>query len=279
MDIYAKFGIDKDFGFNQSTPGLFISDQIKSGALTLIVTSAVVIGVAWLVNSSESWWFWTFLFLFGVLLVINMLGQEIHSLMEKTGFQAAGVFKVDASKRDARLNAYFGGMGKTKRVVLFDTLIEKLNKQELLAVLGHELGHFKHGDIWKNLAVIGGILFVFLGLFGNLPSELYTEIGVTDEPSSLMVLFMLLSTPLFFILMPFFNGISRRNEFAADRFGAELVDGRALAMALVKLSEANKRFPHSATLYKFFYETHPGVPERVEKLGAEELLTPLRELA
>ncbi|MDX1295182.1 MAG: M48 family metallopeptidase, partial [Sulfurimonadaceae bacterium] len=160
MEWYAKFVLDEAYGFNRSTFGLFVKDTIIATILSLIFGGLVVWGVYAIMTSFELWWLWSFLFIFGVIVLINMLfptvralffdkvtplddeelNGKIEAMMQKTGFVSSGVFVSDASKRDARLNAYFGGLGKTKRVVLFDTLLKKLSHQELLAVLGHELG-------------------------------------------------------------------------------------------------------------------------------------------
>jgi STE24 endopeptidase len=238
-------------------------------------------------TSTQLWWLWGFLFIFGVVILINMLfptvralffdklppladeelGKMIEELMEKTGFHSQGVFVSDASKRDARLNAYFGGLGKSKRVVLFDTLLEKLTPHELLAVLGHELGHFAHGDIYKNIALVGGMLFVMFAIFGNIPDSLYLMLGVTEQPSVVMVLFLLLMPALSFFMMPVMGMVSRHNEYEADKTGAELGGRLYLSEALKKLVTENKSFPLSHPLYIFFYYTHPPVIERLKALG------------
>ncbi|MCV6607767.1 MAG: M48 family metallopeptidase [Campylobacterales bacterium] len=285
--LYEKFVIDKKFGFNNSTLKLFIADEIKGGVIGLVLTSVVVAGVAWFLESSENWWIYTFIFLFSVIILINMLfptiralmfdkftpmdetplGVEIGKLLEREGFKISGIFKVDASKRDSRLNAYFGGLGKTKRVVLYDTLIEKLTTNELLAVLGHELGHFKHKDILKNIAIMGGLLLFILALFGNIPTYIYEDLGLYPSTHILIALFMIFSTPIFFFAMPLINILSRENEFAADEFGGEVQTTQDMGSALIKLSNENKKFPLSHILHKIFYETHPGVIERLEKMG------------
>jgi len=189
--------------------------------------------------------------------------------MEETGFKSSGVFISDASKRDARLNAYFGGLGKTKRVVLFDTLLQKLTPNELLAVLGHELGHFQHGDIYKNIALMGGMLFAMFALFGNLPDTLYMELGVQKSAANMMILFMLVMPLLSFVMMPLMGIVSRHNEYEADRTGADLGGKIFLSEALKKLVSENKSFPLSHPIYIFFYYTHPPVLERLRELGVE----------
>jgi STE24 endopeptidase len=236
------------------------------------------------------WWLWSFLFIFGVIVLINMLfptiralffdklspledkelDAQISTLMQKTGFKSSGVFVSDASKRDARLNAYFGGLGKTKRVVLFDTLLQKLTNRELLAVLGHELGHFAHGDIYKNIGVMGGMLLIMFALFGNLPAAFFMALGLPDTPAVLMILFMLFIPLISFIVMPVMGIISRHNEYEADKSGAELGGKIYLAEALKKLVTENKSYPLSHPVYIFFYYTHPPVMERLKALGYDE---------
>lgn len=287
---YEKFVLDTQFDFNKSTMKQWVKDTLISFAMTLLFGSLVVWGVYAIISNFALWWLWSFLFIFGVVVLINMLfptfralffdkltplqneelDAQIKELMDRTGFVSSGVFMSDASKRDARLNAYFGGLGKTKRVVLFDTLIEKLTTKELLAVLGHELGHFAHGDIYKNIAMVGAMLFGMFALFGNLPSSLYTELGIKEAPYAIMILLLLFMPVLGFLMMPIMGIVSRRNEYAADRMGSELGGAAGaieLANALTKLVNENKSFPLSHPLYIFFHYTHPPVLERLKELG------------
>ncbi|OQX58491.1 MAG: peptidase M48 [Helicobacteraceae bacterium 4484_230] len=287
LEWYSKFVLDEEFGFNRSTYALFIKDTVITTLLTIVIGSIIIWGIYLIMISTQLWWLWGFLFIFGVVILINMLfptiralffdkltplkdeelGKKIEELMEKTGFHSQGVFVSDASKRDARLNAYFGGLGKSKRVVLFDTLLEKLSAQELLAVLGHELGHFAHGDIYKNIAMVGGMLFVMFAIFGNIPNSLYLMLGVMEQPSVVMVLFLLMMPALSFFMMPVMGMVSRHNEYEADKTGAELGGQLYLSEALKKLVTENKSFPLSHPLYIFFYYTHPPVIERLKALG------------
>ena len=289
---YEKFVLDEKFGFNKSSLGQWIKDTLISFVMTLIFGSLVVWGIFLIITSFTLWWLWSFIFIFAVVILINMLypaframffdkltplqdealDSEIKSLMDKTGFVSSGVFVSDASKRDARLNAYFGGFGKAKRVVLFDTLIEKLSTKELLAVLGHELGHFAHGDIYKNIALVGAMLFAMFGIFGNLPDSLYLELGLTKAPYVVMILLMLFMPVLGFLMMPIMGIVSRHNEYEADKMGSELagIGGEIeLANALKKLVTENKSFPLSHPLYIFFHYTHPPVLERLKELGVD----------
>ena len=289
MEYYEKFVLDAKFDFNRSTKALFIKDTLISTMLTVVFGSLVIWGIYLIISSTALWWLWSFAFIFGVIVLLNMfyptmralffdkltpledeeLNRQINQLMEKTGFQSSGVFISDASKRDARLNAYFGGLGKTKRVVLFDTLLQKLTPNELLAVLGHELGHFQHGDIYKNIALMGGMLFAMFALFGNLPDSLYMELGIQKSAANMMILFMLVMPLLGFIMMPIMGIVSRHNEYEADKTGADLGGKLFLSEALKKLVSENKSFPLSHPVYIFFYYTHPPVLERLKELGVD----------
>ncbi|MBN2894940.1 MAG: M48 family metallopeptidase [Campylobacterales bacterium] len=289
LEWYGKFVIDAHFGFNRSSYAQYIKDTLIATLLTLIFGSLVIAGVHLIIANATLWWLWSFGFIFAVVIAINMLfptvralffdkltplqdaelDAQIAQMMRETGFQSSGVFVSDASKRDAKLNAYFGGLGRSKRVVLFDTLLQKLNHKELLAVLGHELGHFAHGDIYKNIASVGAMLFVMFAFFGNLPESLYLELGIAETPGIVMVLFLLLMSPLGFVMMPLMGLLSRHNEFEADREGARLGGSEYLVGALKKLVEENKSFPYTHPLYLFFYTTHPLVLERLKALGAD----------
>jgi len=284
-----KFKIDAQYGFNRSSAGQFVKDTLIGTALTVVIGGLIVWAVSSIITSSELWWLWSFCFIFGVVVLLNMffptiralffdkvtpledpqLREQIESLMKRTGFVSSGVFISDASKRDARLNAYFGGLGKAKRVILFDTLIQKLSPAELIAVLGHELGHFAHGDLYKNIAMVGAMLFAMFALFGNLPEDIYLQLGVSPSPHIIMMLFILLLPVVSFVMMPIMGMVSRHNEYEADRTGAELGGAEHLVNALKKLVSENKSFPLSHPLYRFFHTTHPPVIERLRALGAD----------
>jgi STE24 endopeptidase len=289
FDIYSTFVIDKKFGFSTIDVKTYLLDNAKSIALSLVLGSLIAALVSWIILSFPLWWLWSFIAVFVVILFINMfyptliaplfnkftplednaLKSSIEALMQKAGLKSSGIFTMDASKRDNRLNAYFGGLGKSKRVVLFDTLIKKLNKNELLAVLGHELGHFKHKDILKNIALVAAEMFILFALFGNLPQSVYEAFGLNNGAYSAIVIFLILSSAISFFLMPIFGYLSRRNEYKADEYGSECESKEALASALVKLADENKSFPRSHFLYIFFYHTHPPLIERLKALGMD----------
>ena len=198
------------------------------------------------------------------------LKSSIEDMMSRVGLKSDGIFIMDASKRDNRLNAYFGGLGKSKRVVLFDTLLEKLTNRELLAVLGHELGHFTHKDIWKNIIMMGILLFLAFFILGNLPDELFFDMGVEPKAGVTIAMMMLLLPLISFIFTPIMSFVSRHNEYRADEFGAKMGGERNLVSALIKLVDENKSFPKSHPLFIFFYYTHPPVLERLKELGYSE---------
>jgi len=285
--LYQTFKLDKKYGFSNMTPALFIKDTIKSAVLFLVFGSIVIAGISFIILSFPAWWIWGFAFIFVVIILINMLyplirdkmfdkfeklkdkelETKIEKLLNEVDFKSSGVFSVDASKRDNRLNAYFGGLGSTKRVVLFDTLVEKLTHNELLAVLGHELGHFKNGDILKNIGIMGLFMFVFFAIFGNLPDELFLGLSLNNEPYGIIAVFLIFSPILSFFLMPLISVISRHNEYAADEFGSNLQSKEDLVSALLKLANENKSFPLSHPIYIFFYYSHPPLVERFKELG------------
>jgi len=287
FEIYQTFELDKEYGFSQMTPKLYIIDQLKSIGMFVVLGGAIFYLLAWIIINFSSWWIWGFALLFGIAILINIIyptiiapmfnkfspmqeGQlksDIEAMMEKVGLKSEGIFIMDASKRDSRLNAYFGGLGKTKRVVLFDTLLEKLKDKELLAVLGHELGHFSHGDIWKNIAMMGGLLFVAFFLFGNLPDELFLDMGVEKKAGVEIAMMMLLLPLISFVFTPIMSFVSRHNEYKADEFGSQMGGKENLVSALIKLVDENKSFPKSHPLVVFFYYTHPPVLERLKELG------------
>jgi len=287
FDIYKTFWLDKEYGFTKTTPKLYALDQFKEIAMTVIIGGVVLYALAWIVINIANWWVWGFALLFSFALLANIiyptiiapifnkftpleegeLKTDIESMMQGVGLKSDGVFVLDASKRDSRLNAYFGGLGKTKRVVLFDTLIEKLTNKELLAVLGHELGHFSHGDIWKNIGMMGLLLFLSFFILGNLPDSLFYAMNIEPNAGIEIAMMIMLLPLIAFVFTPVMSAVSRHNEYAADEFGSALGGKENLVSALMKLVTENKAFPKSHPIYSFFYYTHPPVLERLKELG------------
>jgi len=286
FSLYQTFRIDEAFGFNKMTLKMFIVDALKSAALFIVLGGAIFAVLSWIISTYAMWWLWGFILIFAIAVSANLLmpffmslfnkfspleegdlKEAIMNLMDQAGLKSDGIFVMDASKRDSRLNAFFGGLGKSKRVVLYDTLLEKLDKKELLAVLGHELGHFSHGDIWKNIGLMGLLLFIAFYLFGHLPDSLFLQMGVSPYAGVQIAMLMLLLPLLSFVFTPFMSYVSRHNEYAADAYGSKMGGRENLVSALLKLITENKAFPKSHPLVIFFYHTHPPVLERLKELG------------
>jgi STE24 endopeptidase len=285
--IWEKVG-EKKFGFWKGDWKLFIIDELKKIALFALLGFPFFYALIYFIENYFNWWFYAFLFTFGAVLLLNLLfpylaslfnkfeplkdkelKKGIEELLEKSGFKSDGIFQMDASRRDSRLNAYFSGIGKSKRIVLFDTLLEKLERGEILAVLGHELGHFKNRDILKRLGIVGGILFLFFYLLGHISPFFYIDMNLFENGATLLMVAYLLMEPLFFLFQPLFNYLSRRAEFRADQMGAELGGKKELHSALTKLARENKSFPKTSKLYALFHHTHPTILERLAHLEEE----------
>ncbi|MCZ6110685.1 M48 family metallopeptidase [Campylobacter ureolyticus] len=292
IDIYSKFVKDKKFGFSNLSIKTFLLDLLKSFLLSIIFGSIVVYLLLICINFlGNFWWFWAAILSFIIVLIINflyptliaplfnkmeilkddVLKDSIEALLKKCGFKSSGVFTIDASKRDNRLNAYFGGFGSSKRVVLFDTLIKKLTKNEILAVLGHELGHFKNKDILRILVFSAILFFIIFGLLGNLPETIFNAVGIEKSGGSIIVMIAILSNLLSFIITPLQSFLSRKREFAADKFGAKMQNKNDMINALKKLGSENKAFPKSHKLYSNFYHSHPTLYERICELNDENI--------
>lgn len=287
LEAYKKLILDRRFGFAKGDAKLFILDQLKSLALWLLLGSPILLALLWILKNLEDWWLYGWGLVMGILLLANLfyptliaplfnrftpledasLQEKIDELLHRAGFKSQGVFVMDASRRDGRLNAYFGGLGKSKRVVLFDTLLQKVGERELLAILGHELGHFRHGDLYKNLAFSAFLLLLLFYVAGHLPSSLFEAASIEASAHATLALLLLVASPLSFWLMPLFGILSRHNEYEADRFGAEMEDAKALSSALVALVNENRSFPYSHPAFIFFYYTHPPLLQRLEALG------------
>lgn len=288
--------IDSVYGFHKGTASLFIKDTIKSilliGALGGILLGALL----FIMDSISQWWIFGFVLFFAFIIVIQLiyptiiaplfnkftplqnanLESRINDLMQKVGFKSSGVFVMDASKRDGRLNAYFGGLGRAKRVVLFDTLLEKISEDGLIAILGHELGHFKHKDILRNIIIAGVILFGIFAFMGLFTTHLCDFLGFSESYSNIIILSVLLVPALTFLVLPLNNYFSRKAEYKADSFGASCVSKKALREALLRLVNENKAFPYSHPAYIFFYFSHPPLIERLKALDTQDSIESAR---
>jgi len=290
IDLYKVFKLDKSFNFSTTTPKLYILDSIKQIVMFVFIGGAIFALLSYIFINYENWWIYSFITIFIFIILVNMLyptliapifnkfkpledkelKKDIENILKEVGLSSDGVFTIDASKRDNRLNAYFGGLGKSKRVVLFDTLLDKLSRSEIIAILGHELGHYSHKDIYKNIATIGLFLFIVFFVVGNLPDSLFLDMGVVATAGAKIALIMLILPIFSFLYMPIIGLISRHNEYEADKFGAKIGGKQNLINALLKLVNENKSFPYSHPLYIFFYYSHPPIINRLEALGYKE---------
>ncbi|EDO7342977.1 M48 family metalloprotease [Campylobacter coli] len=288
LSIYESFVKDKAHGFSNMTLKLFIKDTIKSLILTLIFGFLILYALLFCYDFFGTfWWLAAFIFAFCVIVIINViyptliapifnkmekledenLLSKINDLMKQCGFNANGVYVIDASKRDKRLNAYFGGLFKSKRVVLFDTLLKALSERELLAVLGHELGHFVHKDIIK--ALINGAITMFLlfFIFAHLPDFVYQESHLEGVNGGVFALLFIFANIFSFIISPLINALSKKNEFAADQHGAKVTSKEDMKNALLALARENKAFIKTSKIYTFFYLSHPSISDRIKALS------------
>jgi len=291
LSIYEKFVKDKKLGFSNLTARTFALDTLKTLILTFIFGGVVVfLLLACFKYLGNFWWIYGFILSFLIILIVNLiyptliapifnkmtplensdLKDEIEKELKSVGLKSNGVFVIDASKRDKRLNAYFGGLGSSKRVVLFDTLINALSKDEILAVLGHELGHFKHKDILKNIAVMFFVLFALFAVFGNIPNSVFEALKIPQNGASTLLILLIFSPILSAFFEPIISALSRAHEFGADKFGASIKSKTDMISALKKLGSENKAFPISHPLYSAVYHSHPSLYERIKELENED---------
>lgn len=286
FDYYSTFVIEEKHGFNRQTISKFFGDRLKSLAIGAILGGLLLAGLLWVMDRmGEYWWIYawllvTFFSLFAAWIFPTVLAplfnkfkpleegelrQKIDQLSQKVDFPSGGVFVMDASTRSSHGNAYFTGVFGKKRIVLFDTLIKALNAEEIVAVLAHELGHFKlHHVRW---GLIRGSLTMALFLFAIAQAmhlEVFYHAFGFAGPSShaALLVFSLWFGLLSFLIQPISSYLSRRNEFAADRFALEQGSSK-LGAALVKLSEQNHSMPVVHPLYSLFYYSHPPILERL----------------
>ena len=296
FEWYRQFRVEEQFGFNRMTPRLFLADTLKAVLVAAALGLPLLALVLWLMNAAGStWWLyaWAVWVAFNSLVLVLYptviaplfnrfqpltdadLAARIGALLSRTGFSSRGVFVMDGSRRSAHGNAYFTGLGRAKRIVFFDTLLQRLRPAEIEAVLAHELGHFKRRHITKRLAFSFLASLVFLALLGWLAGQawFYQGLGVTPaldgtHNSVALVLFMLVVPVFTFVLAPLASRISRKHEFEADAFAVAHTGGDDLASALVKLYEDNAATLTPDPLHSAFYDSHPPAAIRIARLQA-----------
>ena len=295
LSLYMQFVIEERFGFNRMTLRLFIVDLIKQLALGLVIGTPVLLAVLWLMaQMGERWWLYVWLFwcAFNLLILFvyptwiaplfntftpledAALKERIEALLSRCGFSSSGLFVMDGSKRSAHGNAYFTGFGRTKRIVFFDTLLGKLQPEEVEAVLAHELGHFHHRHIVKRIVLIFGTTLALLFALGQLMQTdwFYTGLGVSSNDAhntAMALILFFLTVPVFtFLTTPLASLLSRRHEFEADRYAASHASAPDLVKALVKLYEDNAATLTPDPLHSLFYDSHPPAALRIARLSS-----------
>lgn len=294
---YRQFRIEQAFGFNRMTLRVFLADLVKSALLAMLLGLPVLAVVLWLMQrAGDLWWLyaWFVWMAFNALLLVlyptmiaplfnkfepladAALASRIESLLARTGFSSKGVFVMDGSRRSSHGNAYFTGLGRHKRIVFFDTLIERLQPQEIEAVLAHELGHFRLKHIRKRLMLSAAVSLAFLALLGWLADQAWFFQGLGVQPAVdgrndglALVLFFLVAPVFTFVLAPLASALSRAQEFEADDFAARHASSRDLANALIKLYEDNAATLTPDPLHSVFYDSHPPAALRIERLLAQ----------
>ena len=296
FELYNTFRIEQRFGFNRITPRLFVIDLLKSVCVGALIGLPLAAGILWIMGTTGSlWWLWAWgaWMAFNLLLLVlyptviaplfnkfepladTALKERVQALMQRCGFAAKGLFVMDGSRRSAHANAYFTGLGAAKRVVFFDTLLQRLSPGEVEAVLAHELGHFSHRHVQKRIAGIFAFSLLGLALLGWLSgqSSFYEGLGVTPNLGApndalALLLFMLVLPPFTFFISPLMAHFSRRHEFEADAYACAQASGRDLANALLKLHEDNAATLTPDPVYVRFYYSHPPASERLAALAA-----------
>jgi STE24 endopeptidase len=290
LSLYRVFGIEQRFGFNRMTWRLYLSDLAKQAALAIVLGVPLVLALLWLMQHMGSlWWLYAWLVLSAFTVVLQLLfpavilplfnkftpvaegelAERVEKLLARCGFKARGLYMMDGSKRSSHGNAFFAGFGATKRIVLFDTLVSRLEPPEVEAVLAHELGHYKLHHILKRIALSLATTLAGLWVLGQLMHEawFYAGLGVAaPDMAAALALFMLVVPQFTFFLHPLASHFSRKHEFEADAYATSNADRAQLAQALVKLYRDNASTLTPDPLHSAFYDSHPPAAVRISRL-------------
>ncbi len=287
---YNTFVVEQRFGFNTMTTKLFIIDMVKQTLLMLLIASPLIAVILSLMSSAgEFWWLWAWAVWVGFAVLMMWayptwiaplfnkfeplqdasLQTAIEDLLQRCGFESSGLYQMDGSKRSSHGNAYFTGFGKSKRIVFYDTLLKQLSTNETLAVLAHELGHFKRNHIKKRMFLTFSIFLAGFAVMGWLAEQdwFYAALGLSQASNHvLLILFMLVMPAFTFVLSPLMSMYSRRHEFEADDYAKEHAQAADLMSALVKMYEDNAATLTPDTLYSAWHDSHPPAPVRIAHL-------------
>jgi len=290
LSLYRVFGIEQHFGFNRMTWRLYLSDLAKQTALAIVLGVPLVLALLWLMQHMGSlWWLYAWLVLTTFTIALQLifpavilplfnkftpvaegeLAERVGALLARCGFKSRGLYMMDGSKRSSHGNAFFAGFGATKRIVLFDTLVSRLEPPEVEAVLAHELGHYKLHHIIKRIALSTATTLAGLWVLGQLMHEgwFYAGLGVTTPGmAAALALFMLVVPQFTFFLHPLTSHFSRKHEFEADAYATSNADAAKLAQALVKLYRDNASTLTPDPLHSAFYDSHPPAAVRIARL-------------
>ena len=297
FSIYRQFWLEERFGFNRMTPGLYAMDLAKGLAVGALLGLPLVAAVLWLMaGAGNLWWLWAWGLwaVFNVLVMLIFptwiaplfnkftplsdaaLAKDIHALAQRCDFSLKGLFVMDGSRRSAHGNAYFTGFGRSRRIVFFDTLISRLTPAEIIAVLAHELGHYKHKHIVKRLVISFLTALVFFAILGWLAQQswFYGDLGIMPRMDGrndaiALILFFIIVPVFTFVLTPLMSWFSRRDEFEADRFAVSQSAPEQLVSALVKLVDDNAATLTPDPIHSAFYDSHPPAAIRIRHLLAQ----------
>ena len=293
FSLYRTFVIEERFGFNKMSAGLFVGDMMKGILINLILMVPLLWVILWLMESAGTlWWVYAWAVIVAFMLLMMFiyptviaplfnkftlltdatLKERIENLLTRCGFASRGIYTMDGSKRSSHGNAYFTGLGKNKRIVFFDTLLESLSPEEIEAVLAHELGHFKYKHITKQMIVMSVLLLGSLALLGWLKGQAWFYVGLGIDSNSThmaLIVFMLVLSVFGVYIQPLFSLLSRKNEFEADDFAATQSNAGDLIQALVKLYKENASTLTPDPLYSTFHDSHPPAPVRIANLTAK----------
>ena len=291
--IYKTFRLEQKYGFNRTTPGLFIKDTLTGLVLSAVLGGVILLAILYIMQNTELWWLWAWFVVLGFMAVMMYVAptwlmplfnkftpldegdvkDKIERLAKRCDFELKGLFVMDSSKRSSHGNAFFTGFGKNRRIVFFDTLLNKLGANEIEAIMAHELGHFKHKHIIKRMAFMVLGSFVFFALLGYVSDKswFYQGLGVSlpshgDYHALTLVLFALVLPTFTFWLTPLNSRLSRRDEFQADAFAAQHSDANDLISALVKLYDDNASTLTPDPAYSAYYDSHPPATIRIRHL-------------
>lgn len=291
FSLYSTFKIEEKYGFNKMTMKLFFVDWIKGLLIGFILGTPILYLIFWFYYSvGDLWWLYAFILVFSFQFIVagiyptvlapifnkftpleeGELKEKIYALAKKVKFKMSGIYTIDGSKRSSHSNAYFAGMGKFRRIVLFDTIRDQLNLKEIISVLAHEMGHNVKKHIQIQMVLSSIILFVSFYVLGLLMNwEVFFEVFQAGSPSphKALVLFGFLSSTFTFWTTPIMNFISRRNEYEADAFSVEVAkDPESMISSLVKLSKENLSNLTPHPWYSFYHYSHPTTSERANAI-------------